>query len=429
MKLTVKERNLLNVALIHPSYTSGIYPFILMDQNTRIITISSATSVVVTAILFTIGLQTHVLSFTSHSPVMVQTTGSSSYVPATSQESAVIDVVTKAEPAVVSVIIKKDLPVVERINNRSPLDGFPFNIQVPQYEQNGTRLQEVGGGTAFFISSDGLLMSNKHVVSDEKAQYTVLLNDGRTLDAKVLARDAVNDIALLKVEGSNFPALTFAGKGNLKLGQGVVSIGNALAEFRNTVSVGVISGLERTITAGNKAGGNTEELHRIIQTDAAINEGNSGGPLLNMNGDVIGMNTAVATGAQNIGFAIPVDDLLRVTQSYEQYGRIVRPYLGIRYIPVTQALKDANKLSADYGVLISKGDTVEDLAVLPNSPASKAGILEGDIILEADGVKLQGDAGLNDIIQQKAPGDPIALKIWRNGKELTLTANLEEWKE
>lgn len=399
-----------------------------MDQNTRIITVSSATSLVVTAILFTVALQTHVLSFTSRSPAVIQTTGSSSYVPATSQESAVIDVVTKAEPAVVSVIIKKDLPVVDRINTQSPFQGFPFDIQVPQYRENGTRLQEVGGGTAFFISSDGLLMTNKHVVSDEKAQYTVLLNDGRTLDATVLARDAVNDIALLKVNGSGFPSLTFAGAGNLKLGQGVVSIGNALAEFRNTVSVGVISGLERTITAGNKAGGDTEELHRIIQTDAAINEGNSGGPLLNMNGDVIGMNTAVATGAQNIGFAIPVDDLLRVTQSYQQYGRIVRPYLGIRYVPVTQTLKDRNKLSVDYGVFVSKGETPEDLAVLPNSPASKAGILEGDIILEADGTKLNGDAALNDIIQRKKPGDPITLKVLRNDKELTLTANLEEWK-
>jgi len=401
-----------------------------MDQNIRTITISSATSLVVTAIILTIGLQTHILTFSPDPTRTVNTTGSSSYIPVTAQESAVIDVVTKAEPAVVSVIIKKDLPVVERINNnQSPLDGFPFNIEIPQFRQNGTQLQEIGGGTAFFISGDGLLMTNRHVVSDEKAQYTVLLNDGRTLDATVLARDAVNDIALLKVQGTGFPFLTFAGRGNLKLGQGVVSIGNALAEFRNTVSVGVISGLERTITAASRRGGDTEELHRIIQTDAAINEGNSGGPLLNMNGDVIGMNTAVATGAQNIGFAIPVDDLLRVTESYKQYGRIVRPYLGIRYVPVSPTLQKANKLSVDYGVLISRGATPEELAVLPNSPASKAGLVENDIVLEADGLKIDDTNALNDIIQQKKPGDTLQLKVLRNDTTLDIRATLEEWKQ
>jgi len=394
-----------------------------MESSARTILLSVGSSLLTSLIVLGAGMQTHLFR-TAPLATPTQTTGSASYVPATSQEAAVINVVDKTEPAVASVIIKKNLPVMERVNSDN---GFGFLF--PQYRQNGTELKEVGGGTAFFISPDGLLMTNKHVVSDESAQYTVVLNDGRTLDAKVVGRDAVNDIALIKVDGSNFPSLTFAGKGDMKLGQGVISIGNALGEFRNTVSVGVISGLERNITAGSAGQGSLEELHRIIQTDAAINQGNSGGPLLNFDGQVIGMNTAVASGAQNIGFAIPVDDLLRVSQSYSQYGRIVRPYLGVRYVPVTADMKKANKLSVDYGVLVSKGDTVADLAVVPNSPAAKAGVQEGDIILEADGRKIDENTSLNDIIAQKKPGDSLVLKVLRNDKTLELKATLDEWKE
>ncbi len=391
-----------------------------MNNTIRITLISAGTSVVASVLVVFISLQA-VLPQQGNG--LTHTTGSASYVPTTGQEASVIDVVSRTEPAVASVIIKKNIPVMERITN-----GNRFDLFFPQYRQNGTKLQEIGGGTAFFISADGLLMTNKHVVSDADAQYSVLLNDGRTLDAKVVGRDASNDVALLKVEGSGFPFLTFAGKGDVKLGQGVVSIGNALGEFRNTVSVGVVSGLERDITAGSARQGTTERLHSIIQTDAAINEGNSGGPLLNFQGKVIGMNTAVASGAENIGFAIPVDDLLRVTESYAQYGRIVRPYLGVRYSPVTADMQKANNLSVDYGVIVAKGATVNDLAVLPNSPASKAGILEGDIILEADGQRIDLKRPLNEAIQTKKPGDTLSLKVWRNGKTIELKATLEEWK-
>jgi len=391
-----------------------------MNNTIRITLISAGTSVVASVLAVFIGLQA-VLPQPSNG--LTHTTGSASYVPTTGQEASVIDVVSRTEPAVASVIIKKNIPVMERITN-----GSRFDLFFPQYRQNGTKLQEIGGGTAFFISADGLLMTNKHVVSDADAQYSVLLNDGRTLDAKVVGRDASNDVALLKVEGSGFPFLTFAGKCDVKLGQGVVSIGNACGEFRNPVNMGVVSGLERDITAGSARQGTTERLHSIIQTDAAINEGNSGGPLLNFQGKVIGMNTAVASGAENIGFAIPVDDLLRVTESYAQYGRIVRPYLGVRYSPVTADMQKANNLSVDYGVIVAKGATVNDLAVLPNSPASKAGILEGDIILEADGTKIDPEHPLNDAIQAKKPGDSLSLKVLRNGKTIDLKATLEEWK-
>ena len=313
--------------------------------------------------------------------------------------SAIVAAVKKAEPAVVSVIISKDLPVLERYYENPFGDGAsPFEFGIPRSRDTGeTERREVGGGTAFFISSDGLLMTNKHVASDEEADYTVLLNDGRKLDAKVVARDPGNDIALLQVEGSDFPSLSFA-SGDAELGETVIAIGNALGEFRNTVSVGVVSGLSRSITAGG--GGETERLDRILQTDAAINRGNSGGPLLNAGGEVIGMNTAVAAGGKNIGFAIPAPDLKRALESYEKSGRIVRPYLGIRYMPITPELKEKNSLSFDYGILIVRGETPSDLAVIPGSPADKASIRENDIILEADGERLTLETSLASIVQQ-----------------------------
>ncbi|HAI98681.1 TPA: hypothetical protein DCL30_04070 [Candidatus Peribacteria bacterium] len=354
------------------------------------------------------------------------------------QEEAIVQVVQEANPAVVSVIITKELPKMEQYFKSVPFGndfGFPndpffrqFNIQVPQYRQNGTEKQEVGGGTAFFVTADGLLMTNKHVVEDETADYTVLLNDGRKLGAKVVARDPVNDIALLQVTGSDFAPLSITQSDELHLGQTAIAIGNALGEFSNTVSVGVVSGLKRSITAGGMLGGSTERLDQIIQTDAAINQGNSGGPLLDSRGEVIGMNTAVASGGQNVGFALPAYELRRVLESYRKNGRIVTPYLGVRYMPITPELKQKNSLSYDYGVLVIHGENADDLAIVPGSPADKAGIEENDIILEADGQKLTSAVSLSNLIRVKAPGDTITLKIVHKGTEKTLTVTLEERK-
>lgn len=230
-------------------------------------------------------------------------------------ENRVIDTVRRSEPAVASVIVTEDIPKMEIVRD----ERFLF----PRVRQNGTQRAEVGGGTAFFVSSDGLLMTNRHVVADESADYSVLLNDGRTLEARVVARDPENDVALLRVDGSDFPFLTIAEADDLRLGQTAIAIGNSLGEFRNTVSVGVVSGLQRSITAGNRFVG-TERLDEIIQTDAAINEGNSGGPLLDSRGNVIGMNTAMANNGQNIGFALAARDLRYALDSYREHGDIVR---------------------------------------------------------------------------------------------------------
>lgn len=235
---------------------------------------------------------------------------------ASDDEQRRINAVNAADPAVASVIISKDLPNLEQYYQNVQF-GNGFEIQVPQVRQNGTSQQVVGGGSAFFVSNDGLLMTNNHVVSDTSATYTVLLNDGEQLPATVVKRDATDDVALIKIDKTNTPALSLAPDNDIQLAQTAIAIGNALGEYRNTVSVGVVSGVGRNITAATDNQGDTETLSEVIQTDAAINEGNSGGPLLNLDGQVIGMNTARDVQAQNIGFAIPVSTMRQVLQSYQ----------------------------------------------------------------------------------------------------------------
>lgn len=346
------------------------------------------------------------------------------------EEDLVVKAVENAKPAVVSVIITKDVPIIEQYyenNGSDPFGGFgsPFNFQIPQYRQNGTEKKEVGGGSGFLVSADGFIVTNKHVVSDEDAQYTVFLNDGSKYDAKVAAKDSLNDVAILKIEGKSFPYLKFADSDKVKVGQTAIAIGNPLLQFDNSVSVGVVSGLGRSIVAGDQVGGMSEQLEGVIQTDAAINPGNSGGPLLNLRGEVVGVNVAVAS-AENIGFSLPSNLVSKAFESVQKTGEIVRPYLGVRYVPVNEKLKEANKLTVDYGVLVARGQTPEELAVMPGSPADKAGLVENDIILEIDGVKLDEDHSLARAVASKNVGDKITLKILHRGEEKNVTVTLEK---
>jgi serine protease Do len=347
------------------------------------------------------------------------------YVPQSSQEVATIDVVNQASPAVVSIIITKDLPVFEQyyIN---PFPDSPFSFQIPQFRQKGTQKQEVGGGTGFIVSSNGLILTNDHVVSDTQAEYTVLTNDGKKYPADVLARDSVRDLAVIQIKSAgnaSFPTLTLGDSDNLQIGQTIIAIGNALGEFRNTVSVGVISGLGRTITAGS--GGSVETQEDVIQTDAAINPGNSGGPLLNLKGEVIGVNFAMAQGAENIGFAIPINHAKKDIEQVKTLGKISYPFLGIRYVVLNDTIQSQNDLPVNYGAWIQKGSQGE-AAVTAGSPAEKAGLKEGDIILEFDGEKITTDNSLSKIIMKYNPGDKVALKFLRNGQEKTVDVVLGE---
>jgi len=326
------------------------------------------------------------------------------------EENRVIEVVEKVSPAVVSVVATKDLPVLE--------ECFVTPFFIPQLCQRGTQEQQVSAGSGFFVNQNGLLVTNRHVVADTEASYTVVMNDGRRLAARVLARDPLEDIALLDVEGDNFPALTLGDSTKLRTGQTVIAIGNALGEFQNTISVGVISGLRRSLIASG------EELRSVIQTDAAINPGNSGGPLLGLDGAVVGINTAVAARAENIGFALPVNVVKRDIENFEKSGRIIYPFLGVRYQMITPELRNQKGLSVSEGALIV--GSVEEPGVTPNSPAHRAGVREGDIIIEIAGRRLTRDHTLADIIRGLHVGEEVSLAVLRGGEEVHLKATLAE---
>jgi serine protease Do len=211
----------------------------------------------------------------------------------------------------------------------------------------------------------------------------------------------------------------------LKVGETVLAAGNPLGEFANSVSRGIISGLRRTLTAGSGRG-DTEQLIGIIQTDAAINPGNSGGPLLNVAGEVIGIDVAMAQGAENIGFALPINQVKKVIDQVKTTGKISTAYLGVRYIAIDASLKDEAKLPFDYGALVTRGQTIRDFAVMPGSPADKAGIVENDIILEVNGVKLDADHSLVSLLNQYSPNDTVTLKVWHKGDTKDLPVMLME---
>lgn len=350
------------------------------------------------------------------------------YIP-TGYEEQLINVVKKTSPAVVSVTITKNVPIIEQYYV-NPFGNDPFfqqffgeQFQIPQYRQKGTQKKEVGGGSGFIISANGLILTNKHVVSDAEAEYTVFTNDGKKYSAQILARDPVQDLAVLKINAEGLKTLTLADSDNIEVGQIAIAIGNALGEFRNTVNVGVVSGIGRTVIASG--GGISETLQNVIQTDASINPGNSGGPLLNLRGEVIGINTAVASGAQSIGFAIPINQAKRDINDAITMGKIITPYLGVRYLAITSELKDEKKLPFDYGALVSKGSGGEE-AVVSNSPADKAGIKEGDVILEFGSKKVDKEHQLASLIVLYSVGEKISLKIWRDGKVITLQVILAE---
>ena len=336
------------------------------------------------------------------------------------------EVVKENSPAVVSVMVSKLVPIIEQEFFNPFGENSPFDIRIPILRKKGEELREIGGGTGFIVSSDGLVATNKHVVLDEDAEYTVLTNDGQKYQAEVLDRDPFQDVAVLKIDAVNLPTIKLGNSDKLEIGQTVIAIGNALGEFRNTVSVGVVSGLLRTITA--EGGGLTEQLEEVIQIDAAINQGNSGGPLLNLYGEVIGINTARAPTAENIGFAIPVNKVKKAINDVKNKGRIIYAFLGIRYTPVTQAITEAKELSVDYGVLIVGDGSVRETAIVPDSAADKAGLKEGDIILEINNRKINEDNTLANMLLNYYPGDEITLRILRDGDELILKAVLDEYK-
>lgn len=316
------------------------------------------------------------------------------------EESATIKAVEAVLPSVVAIVSSQ--------NVRSFFGGV---------------VEQKGGGTGFVISSDGLIATNKHVVESDLAKYSVVLSDGKSYDAEVVARDPLADLAVVKIKASGLKVVELGDSDNLVLGQKVIAVGNALGEYQNSVTTGVISGTGRVIVAGD-GGGSSERLEGVIQTDAAINPGNSGGPLLNLAGQVVGINTAVDQQGASIGFAIPINSIKSVLDSVVRNGEIVRPKLGLRYILITPEFASLNGMDITEGALVVRGDKREELAVQPEGPADMAGIVEGDILLEINHQKITEKQGVSSLLQKYAPGDVVDIKLIRDGGEKTVSVRL-----
>lgn len=323
------------------------------------------------------------------------------------EESQTIDTVKKVSPAVVSIVISADLS--------------------KYYQRTGSDIFVVGGGSGFIVSADGMILTNKHVVDQEGVEYTVVTSDGKQYSAKVLAKDPSNDIAIVKIDANNLPVVELGDSDALQIGQTVIAIGYSLAQYQNTVTKGVVSGLARNITAGSS--GSSERLEGVIQTDTAINPGNSGGPLLNLAGQVVGVNTAIDREGQLVGFSIPINSVKSVIESVKKTGKIVRPFIGIRYMPITKQFAQTNDLPFEYGIYIVRGSRSEDSAIVKDSPADKAGLKEGDIVLELNGVKIDEDHSLVGQLSKYSSGDEITLKISSSGMVKDVKVKLEERKE
>ena len=330
------------------------------------------------------------------------------------EESVITKVVENSLPAVVTVGIKKTT-VSGGFFEFDPFDPFSPFRRIPGQKKKIE--QNIGSG--FIVDSNGLIITNKHVVSDTDASYQVLTYDNKKYDVEKIYRDPLNDLAILKINASGLKTLTLGDSDNLKLGQLVIAIGTPLGEFKNTVTSGIISGIGRGITAGSPFEGYVEKLDNVIQTDAAINPGNSGGPLLNSRGEVIGVNTAIAQEGQNIGFAIPSNVVKSLLDKFQkQGGKFERPFLGVRYQMI-------DKQTAILNDVVEGAYVVE---VVEGSPAEKAGIEVEDIIIEFDGKRVKGEKenSLASLILEKKAGDIVTLKVWRNGEIKTLTATLSQ---
>ena len=340
------------------------------------------------------------------------------------EKSPIIEIAKRVCPAVITIVASKDLPKVE---------GFfmmPFGeggFVMPKISKGKKEKTKIGGGSGFIISSDGMILTSQHVVSDPEAEYMIIVEPTKKYPAKILAKDPINDIAILKIGAKNLPCLELGDSSQIELGQTVVAVGNALGEFHDTVSTGIISGLSRFINASGAFGVQTERLRGLIQTDAAINPGNSGGPLVDIEGKVIGVNTAMVMGAQNIGFAIPIDYAKKDLEEVKKYGKIRLPFLGVKYIILDKEIAEKHKLLVKYGALVTR-ENLGESAIVKGSAADRSGLQEFDIILEMGKEKITVEHPLSDILQKYKIGDEIELKVSRKGKEINLKVKLEEKK-
>ena len=355
-------------------------------------------------------------------------------------EETIISVVQKTLPAVVSIVVGEDLVKLEA-------QGFPFFGEEPLGGPSQEEILEhlpktdsgkirIGGGSGFIVAPDGYIVTNKHVVVDPDAEYTVVTPDEEKYPARVLARDPINDVAILKIDSSTgsgqapegLPTIALGDSSKILLGQSVVAIGNALGEFKNTVSTGIVSGLSRYITAVTDPQGHAERLRGLIQTDAAINPGNSGGPLVNLKAEAIGINSAIVFGAENISFAIPINKAKKDLEDVRKFGRIKKPFLGVRYVLLTKDASQKFGATSERGALvIAEGGGGQ--AVVKGSAAEQAGLRVGDVIMAMNGSTVTEKNSLEDILEACAIGERVELTVLRDGQERALAATLGERHE
>ena len=363
------------------------------------------------------------------------------------EESLTMDAIEKVNPSVVSIVASKQLAAMRRPVSLFDLFGSEFGFGGPGFERRDNLRQsptpadiegpkqKVGGGTGFIISTEGLVLTNKHVIDDATAEYSVVLADGSELYAKVLSKDPLNDIAFVQLfvdqdlskKPSDLPVVTLGDSDSLPVGSKVIAIGNALSEFDNTTTSGIISGLGRSITASNGMG-SADKLSDLLQTDASINPGNSGGPLVNLNGEVIGINTAIAQSANGIGFAIPINEAKNLVETVLEYGKIIRPMLGVRYVEITPQIATQLDLDLDYGAFLQDDIASGFRAVVKDGPAEKAGLRSGDIILAINDVLINQQTSLQKQISRYKPKQKVDLKIWRDAQQITLEVQLGEFE-
>ena len=318
----------------------------------------------------------------------------------TGSEKSVSKIVESVGPSVVSIVVESQASTIF-----------------------GTVMQS-GAGTGVIISSDGYILTNNHVVGNSKSA-TVMLDDGTVYEnVEVVGSDPLNDIAFMKIkDAKDLPTVTLGDSSTVKVGQQVVAIGNALGQYQNTVTTGILSGVGRPVTAGSESGSQQEDLVDLLQTDAAINSGNSGGPLVNMAGQVIGINTAIVADANNIGFSIPINSTKGLIEGLLKTGEVKRAFLGVNFINITPSVAKELKLSVTEGAYV-----FGDNAVSPNSPAAKAGIEKGDIITKINDNQIGRSQGLSTIIGMYRPNTKVTITILRDGKTITKDVTLTAYQ-
>ncbi len=318
-------------------------------------------------------------------------------------EGSIADVANKVAPSVVSIVTE------------TTIQSF-FGESSSQ-----------AAGTGIIVSENGYVLTNKHVISSAK-KIQIVTTDGQIFEkVSVVATDPLNDVAFLKIDGaSGLKPATLGNSKTITAGQQVVAIGNALGEYQNTITSGIVSGTGRSLTASDGSY-SSETLTDMIQTDAAINGGNSGGPLINAAGEVIGINTATTSGADNIGFAIPISSVKGMLSSILETGKGERAYIGVRSVNITPEVATAYELPVKNGAYVYSNNKYS--AVVKDSPAAKAGIKDKDIITAVNGVAVGPSGSISSIIGEYKPGDTVQLAILRDGKTITVNCTLEAYKQ